>query len=203
MKILELFDEGKVYEVLLVTKSNLTPIGIIRKGNYFYFKLFEGKSFQEIKEHPFGVVHITQDVELLVKAALNIPIDVEFEDAKKIPLRKIKKLSWIEGKIEFEESEIEDELGKSRVLKCKFIPVYGEMVPSIVKPISRADYILLDMAVHLTRLFVATRRHKVDAAQKLYSKIWQGYQEYKRLGGKSELSEKIMGLALISVRWNS
>ncbi|WP_240921758.1 DUF447 domain-containing protein, partial [Thermococcus sp. 21S9] len=53
----ELFDEGKVYEVLLVTKSNLTPIGIIRKGNYFYFKLFEGKSFQEIKEHPFGVVH--------------------------------------------------------------------------------------------------------------------------------------------------
>ncbi|AHF80625.1 DUF447 domain-containing protein [Thermococcus paralvinellae] len=203
MEVLDLFEEDKVYEVLLITKSNITPIGVVRKGNYFYFKLFEGKSFQEIKEYPFGIVHITQDVELLVKAALNLPINLEFEDAKKIPLRKIKKLSWIEGKIEFKESEIEDELGKSKVLKCKFIPLYGEIISSIVKPISRADYILLEMAVQLTRLFVATRRHKVEVAQKLYSKIWQKYQEYKRLSGKSQLAEKIMGLALISVRWNS
>ena len=203
MEILDLFEEGKVYEVLLVTKSNVTPIGVVRRGDNLYFKLFGGKSFHEVKEHPFGVIHITQDVELLIKAALNIPIDVEFKNAKVIPLKRIKKLSWVEGKIEFEETEIEDELGKSKVLKCKFVPLYGEIVPSVVKPLSRADYVLLEMAVHLTRLFVATRRHKVDVAQKLYSKIWQGYQEYKRLGGKSELAEKIMGLALISVRWNS
>ncbi|ALM75323.1 DUF447 domain-containing protein [Thermococcus barophilus] len=203
MEILDLFEEGKVYEVLLVTKSNVTPIGVVRRGDSLYFKLFWGKSFREIKEHPFGVIHITQDVELLIKAALNVPIDVEFENAKRIPLKRIKNLSWVEGRIELEEAEIEDELGKSKVLKCKFIPLYGEIISAITKPLSRADFVLLEMAVHLTRLFVATRRHKVETAQKLYSKIWQGYQEYRRLGGKSELAEKIMGLALISVRWNS
>ena len=203
MEILDLFEEGKVYEVLLVTKSNVTPIGIVRRGNNMYFKLFWGKSFREIKEHPFGVIQITQDVELLIKAALNIPIDAEFENTKVISLKRIKNLSWVEGKIEFEEEEIEDELGKSKVLKCKFVPLYGEIIPAITKPLSRADFVLLEMAVHLTRLFVATRRHKVDVAQKMYSKIWQGYQEYKRLGGKREFAEKIMGLALISVRWNS
>ncbi|WP_324736287.1 DUF447 domain-containing protein [Thermococcus sp. SY098] len=203
MEILGLFEEGKTYEVLLVTKSNVTPIGVVRRGDSLYFKLFEGKSFQEIKEHPFGVIHITQDVELLIKAALNIPINVEFENTKVIPLKRIKNLSWVEGRIEFKEDEIEDELGKSKVLKCKFIPLYGETIPAITKPLSRADFVLLEMTVHLTRLFIATRRHKVDAAQRLYSKIWQGYQEYKRLGGKSEFAEKIIGLALISVRWNS
>ena len=195
MKALELFEEGKVYEVLLITKSNLTPVGVVRKGNYFYFKLFEGKSFYDIKGQPFGVMHITQDVELLVKAALNIPVELEFEDARKIPLKKIKNLSWIEGRVEFEESEIEDELGKSKVLKCKFIPLYGEIIPSIAKPISRADYILLEMAINLTRLLVASKRNRAE--QEIYSKILHGYRKYRRLGGKSELAERIMELASI------
>lgn len=197
MEILDLFEEGKVYEVLLITKSNLTPIGVVRKGDHLYFKLFGGKSFQEIKEHSFGVIHITQDVELLVKAALNVPVELEFEDARKIPLKKIKNLSWIEGRIEFEESEIEDELGKSKVLKCKFIPLYGGIIPSIAKPVSRADYILLEMAINLTRLFVASERNRAEVAQEIYSKILHGYRKYRRLGGKSEIAEKIMESALI------
>jgi len=197
MKALELFEEDKIYEVLLITKSNLTPVGVVRKGNYFYFKLFEGKSFYDIKRHSFGVIHITQDVELLVKAALNLPINLEFEDARRIPLKRIKNLSWIEGRVESEESEIKDELGRSKVLKCKFIPLYGEIIPSIAKPVSRADYILLEMAINLTRLLVASERSRAKVAQEIYSKILHGYRKYKRLGGKSELAERIVGLALI------
>ncbi|EHR77657.1 hypothetical protein OCC_09531 [Thermococcus litoralis DSM 5473] len=199
---MEILKEGKVYEVLLTTKSNITPVGITRKGNRLNFRLFEGKSANDIKEHPYGVLHITWDVELLVKAALNLPVEVEFENAKSIPIKKIKGLPSIEGRIEFVEREIEDELGKARVLECSLVPTYEDIHPLFFPPLSRADFYLLEMGIHLTRLYVATRSLNVKEAQKLYSKIWEGYRLYKKLGGESELAEKIMGFAVAALRWN-
>jgi hypothetical protein len=200
----DIFEEGKVYEVLLVTKSNVTPIGVVRKGNKFHFKLFGGKSFQEIKNSPFAVLHVIQDVELLIKAALNMELNIEFEDAKTVPIKRIKGMpATIEGKVEWKEEQWKDELGETKVLSCVLTPTYQEMSLIPIKPLSRADYALLEMGVLLTRLFVATRKNKVDLARKIYSKIWENYQLYKHLGGKSELAEKIIGLSVISVRWNT
>lgn len=199
---MEIFKEGKVYEVLLATKSNITPVGVVRKDDRLNFRLFEGKSANDIRNHPYGVIHITWDVELLVKAALNLPVEVEFEDAKSIPVKKIKGLPSIEGRVEFLEREIKDKLGKAHVLECSLVPTYKNMRPMLFPPISRADFYLLEMGIHLTRLYVATRSLNVRESQKLYSKIWQSYQLYKKLGGESELAEKIMGFATAAPRWN-
>ncbi|AIF69504.1 hypothetical protein PAP_05505 [Palaeococcus pacificus DY20341] len=201
--MLEMFEEGKVYEVLLLTKSNLTPVGVVRRGDKLYFKLFGGKSAREIKEHPYAVIQITQDVELLVKSALNFPVEVEFEMAKKIPLKRVKGLPAIEGRVEWSEEEWSDELGCVRVLKCSLTPIYQELFPLPIRPLSRADYALLEMAVYLTRLFVATRKNKVELARNIYGEIWKRYQQYRRFGGKNELAEKIIGLSFISMRWNT
>ena len=198
-----MFEEGKVYELLLVTKSNITPVGVVKRGESFHFKLFGGRSAAEIKEHPFAVLHITQDAELLVKAALNLPLELEFEEAEKVPLNRIRGLTAIEGKVEWSEEEWEDELGRTTVLKCSLTPVHVKMVPSHPKPLSRADYALLEMAVHLTRLFVATRRNDVERAREIYKEIWKRYQEYRHFGGKSEVAERIIGLSFISMRWNT
>lgn len=198
-----MFEEGKVYELLLVTRSNVTPVGVVKKGETFQFKLFGGKSATEIKEHPFAVLHITGDVELLVKAALNLPLDIEFEEAEKVPINRVKGLSAIEGRVEWSEEEWEDELGRTKVLKCSLIPVHLRIVPSPPKPLSRADYALLEMGVYLTRLFVATRKNDVERAREIYGKIWGRYQDYRRFGGRSEVAEKIIGLSFISMRWNT
>ncbi|WP_042700222.1 DUF447 domain-containing protein [Thermococcus sp. PK] len=199
---MEILKEGKIYEVLLVTKSNITPVGVTRKNKRLNFKLFEGKSARDIKEYPYGAIHITWDVELLVKTALNLPVEVEFEDAKSVPIRKIKGLPSIEGRIKFSEKEIEDKLGKARILECSLIPTYEDIHPLFLPPPSRVDFYLLEMAIHLTRLYVTTRSLNVGESQKLYSKIWESYRLYKKLGGNSELAEKIMGFATAALRWN-
>jgi len=199
---MEMFEEGKVCELLLVTKSNVTPVGIVKKGNKFHFKLFEGKSAKDIREHPYGVLHITWDVDILVRTALNLPCELEWEDSKTIPLKKIKNLPNIEGKIEFQEDLIKDSLGEARILRCSLTPSRIEVFPVSNPPLSRADFYLLEMAINLTRLYVATRKLNVKEAQNIYSKIWVEYRTYKRLGGKNKLAEKIMGFATAALRWN-
>ncbi len=199
---MQMLKEGKVYELLLVTKSNITPVGVIKRDNKLHFKLFEGKSAKDIREYPYGVLHITWNVELLVKTALNLPIELEWEKAKTIPLRKIKSLPSIEGKIEFQEEIITDQLGEAQILRCSLIPSKVDMLPILCPPLSRADFYLLEMAINLTRLYVAPRKLNVKEAQKLYGEIWKGYLTYKRLGGKNKLAEKIMGFATAALRWN-
>ncbi|NJD99873.1 DUF447 family protein [Thermococcus sp. LS1] len=198
--MLELFNEGQVYEVLLVTHSNATPVGVVRKGGILNFKLFGGRSAEELKTHPYASIQVTNDVELLVKLGLNIPVEVEFMDRK--PYRWIKGLPGVYGEVTLVEEIHEDELGKTTVLRCFLRPdgvIEGSLPP---RPISRADYLLLEMAVDLTRLFVATRSLKVEAARKLYERIWLNYHMYKRFGGNSEIAEKMMGWAVSSLRWN-
>ncbi|ANF21856.1 DUF447 domain-containing protein [Thermococcus piezophilus] len=198
--MLEHFNEGQVYEVLLVTHSNATPVGAVRKGEALNFKLFGGRSAEELKAHPYASIQITNDVELLVKLALNIPVNVEF--AEGTSHRWIKGLPGIYGEVKLMEETYEDELGNATVLRCSLKPegvIEGSLPP---RPISRADYLLLEMAVDLTRLFVTTREVKVELARNLYERIWINYQMYKRFGGNSEIAEKIMGWAVSSLRWN-
>ncbi|WP_338064598.1 DUF447 domain-containing protein [Thermococcus indicus] len=77
---LEFLNEGQVYEVLLVTRSNAAPVGVVKRGNRLFFKLFGGKSAGELREHPYASLQVTNDVELIVKLALNLQMELEFED---------------------------------------------------------------------------------------------------------------------------
>lgn len=44
--MLELMREGQVYELLLVSKSNVTPVGVVRRGATLHFKLFLEKALE-------------------------------------------------------------------------------------------------------------------------------------------------------------
>ncbi len=181
--MLDLMEEGKVYEVLLVTSSNVTPVGVVRRGETLRFKLFPGRSFRDIMGVPRASVQITNDVELIVKAALNLPLDLKF--CGEGDFRWIKGLPGYYGEVNYEISVWEDELGGSDVLLGVFIPsgrIKGSLTPI---PLSRADFRLLEMAVHFTRFAVSR-----DPG--LFKRIREMYLEYQRLGGHSKVAEYIM-----------
>ncbi|HDZ35741.1 MAG TPA: DUF447 family protein [Thermococcus sp.] len=189
-EFLKFLNEGQVYEVLLVTRSNAAPVGVVRRGNRLFFKLFGGKSAGELREHPYASVQVTNDVELIVRLALNLPAELEFGGRDKY--RWIQGLPGVYGRVTFTEEAYEDYLGKTSVLKCSLQPegaIEGRLPP---RPLSRADWYLLEMAVDFTRLEVALQNGKTEAARKLRERILNSYSSYRRFGGSSELAEIIM-----------
>ena len=194
MELLKLFNEDQVYEVLLVTRSNVTPVGVVRRGERLSFKLFGGKSAEEIKGHPKASIQVTNDVELMVKLALNFETWLEFEEHG--DYRWVKNLPGVYGEVEFREEHHEDELGSATILKCILFPegeIEGTLPP---RPISRADNYLLEMGVNLTRLLVAVKNGKDKVAKALYEQLVWDYKMYKKFGGGSEIAEKMLNLAL-------
>lgn len=188
--MIEYFEEGRVYEVVLVTRSNAATVGVSRRDGALIFRLFGGKSSEEIKKHPFVSVQITNDAELLVKLALNMEASLEFEESGR--WRYIRGLPGIFGRVEFRERAWRDELGESRVLECIMTPE-GELEGALPpRPLSRADFALLEMAVHFTRLPLAVKTENGELINKLRLKIEEYYRLYKHLGGKSGLAEFMM-----------
>ena len=183
--MLDVFEEGKVYEVLLVTRSNVTPVGVVREGERLRFKLFPGKSFREVLETGKASIQLTNDPELLVRTALNLPVELEFVEAN--GHRWIKGLPGLYGRVEWKTERWKDELGETEVLLCEFIPE-GEIEGTLpVKPFSRADCLLVEMAVLFTRYLV---RPDAESGRR----ILEMYELYTRLGGKSETSEYMVSI---------
>ncbi|MCD6372042.1 MAG: DUF447 family protein [Thermococcus sp.] len=184
---LKFLNDGQVYEVLLVTRSNAAPVGVVRREKGLFFKLFGGRSADELREHPYASVQVTNDVELIVRLALNLPVELEFEDRGKY--RGIRGLPGVYGPVTFTEEAHEDYLGKTSVLKCSLEPegiIEGALPP---RPLSRADLYLLEMAVDFTRLKVALKNGKAEAARKLRERMLESHSSYRRFGGRSELAE--------------
>ena len=181
--MLEVLKEGKVYEVILVTRSNVTPVGVVRRGNVLNFKLFPGKSFRELLDCPNVSLQLTNEPELLVRTALNLPLKLDFEGSK--GYRWIRGLPGWFGKAECRVEPWEDSLGKTRVLRCTLQPegeIPGELPP---RPFSRADCLLVEMAVLFTRYLVAPSRE-------LREKILGLYATYRHLGGSSGSADYIV-----------
>ncbi|ASJ04883.1 DUF447 domain-containing protein [Thermococcus barossii] len=188
--MLELFREGQVYEVLLVTKSNVTPVGVVRRGNLLFFKLFGGKSAEELKGHPYASIQITNDAELLVRLGLNLPVSLEFEESG--GFRWIRGLPGFYGRVDAREELYEDELGETTILACSLAPE-GEIRGNLPnRPLSRVDCVLIEMAVDLTRLPVAIEKGKDEVARRLGKRIEENYTLYRRFGGSSEIAERIV-----------
>ncbi|NJE61443.1 DUF447 domain-containing protein [Thermococcus sp. 21S7] len=190
MEPLEFLTEGQVYEVLLVTRSNVTPVGVVRKGNRLFFKLFGGRSAEELKEHPYASIQVTNDAELLVKLGLNLPVSLEFAEGNRF--RWVKGLPGFYGMVDIREEPYEDDLGKTTVLACSLEPggIIEGMLPP--KPFSRADCALVEMAVDLTRLIVAVKAGKREPSLKLGRRIEENYSLYLRFGGGSKTAERIV-----------
>ncbi|WP_338064597.1 DUF447 family spectrin-like domain-containing protein [Thermococcus indicus] len=77
-------------------------------------------------------------------------------------------------------------------MRCSLEPagvIAGVLPP---RPLSRADWHLLEMAVDFTRLEVALRNGKMEAARKLRGRIVENYSSYRRFGGSSKLAETMM-----------
>lgn len=177
--MLEVFREKKVYEVLLVTMSNVTPIGVVRSGEKLRFKLFPGKSFREVLETGKASIQLTNDPELLVRTALNLPVELEFEEQK--GYRWVRGLPGVYGDVTSKVERWKDDLGETEVLICELVPkgIIGGRLP--LRPFSRADCILVEMAVLFTRYLVNPR-------EDLKEKILELYSIYRHLGGMSSVS---------------
>ncbi|WP_297073810.1 DUF447 domain-containing protein [Thermococcus sp.] len=177
--MLDVFEEKKVYEVLLVTRSNITPAGVVRDGKKLRFKLFPGKSFREVLETGKASIQLTNDPELLVRTALNLPLKLEFEEQN--GHRWIRGLPGVYGNVTSKVEHWEDNLGETEVLICELVPegkIEG-MLP--LRPFSRADCVLVEMAVLFTRYLVNPR-------EDLREKILELYSVYRHLGGMSPVS---------------
>ena len=178
--MLENFSEGKVYEVLLVTAANITPVGVVRRGDGLRFKLFPGRSFQDILSDSRVSIQLTNDVELLVRYALNLEVDSEIE--RKNGWRWIKGLPGFYGRVNWRIQTWKDEIGETEVLSAEFLPegvIPGELP---VIPFSRADCILVEMAVLFTR-------HRIRPTEESEKKLLNLHSTYRRLGGDSPVAE--------------
>ncbi|GAB6135245.1 DUF447 domain-containing protein [Thermococcus prieurii] len=178
--MLDVFEEGKVYEVLLVTRSNVTPVGVVREGERLRFKLFPGKSFREVPETGMVSIQLTNDPELLVRTALNLPVELEFVEVN--GYRWIKGLPGFYGQAKWKVERWKDELGETEVLLCELIPE-GEIEGALpLRPFSRADCLLVEMAVLFTRYLVRPE-------EKLRVQILEMHSLYKHLGGRSPTAD--------------
>ncbi|WP_099211102.1 DUF447 domain-containing protein [Thermococcus henrietii] len=178
--MLDVFEEGRVYEVLLVTRSNVTPVGVVREGERLRFKLFPGKSFREVLETAKASIQLTNDPELLVRTALNLPVELEFVEMN--DYRWIKGLPGFYGQVKWKVERWKDELGETEVLLCELIPE-GEIEGTLpLRPFSRADCLLVEMAVLFTRYLVRPE-------EKLRVQILEMHSLYKHLGGRSPTAD--------------
>jgi hypothetical protein len=181
--MLELMREGQVYELLLVSKSNVTPVGVVRVGDRLRFKLFPGRSFRDLLEDSRVAVQITHDVELLVRTALNLDVEMSFESSR--GYRWIPGLPGWLGEVQCKRGVWEDGLGTTEVLRCEFYPekeLVGDLRPV---PFSRADCILVEMAVLFTRYLV---RSSPESKKKILELYWL----YRHLGGGSPSADYII-----------
>ena len=181
----EVFEEGKVYELLLTTESNVTPVGVVREGVSFFFKLFPGRSFRDVLKNPRVSIQLTNDAELLVRTALNMPVHLEFEGQR--GYRWISGLPGFYGTVKFEKRVWKDELGETEVLECRFLPegvIPGKLD---IKPFSRADCILVEMAVLFTR-------YLVKPGENLKRRVLELYNLYTHLGGNSDVADYIVSI---------
>ncbi|ASJ01040.1 DUF447 domain-containing protein [Thermococcus gorgonarius] len=189
--LLDFLSEGQVYEMLLVTQSNVTPVGVIRRGGTLFFKLFGGKSAEEIKRHPYASLQITNDAGLIVRLALNMPPKEGLTLVRRGEFRWVEGIPGFYGRVNWKLKDHEDELGRTRVLTCA-LDVLGIIEGSLVpRPFSRADCALIEMAVDFTRLKVAVNSN-VNLAKRLCDRICENYNLYQRLGGSDPVGEKIM-----------
>jgi hypothetical protein len=187
---LDFLSEGQVYEMLLVTKSNITPVGVVRKGKRLFFKLFGGKSEEELGKYPYASLQSTNDAGLIVRLALNLPTQEKLELQENGNFRWIKGLPGVYGKVKSRWETHKDELGEARVLRCS-LTVYGEIEGFLTpRPFSRADCVLIEMAVDFTRLRVALSQNP-EVAERLCKRIRENYSIYTHLGGKDEVGRKI------------
>jgi hypothetical protein len=187
---LDALHEGQVYEMLLVTKSNVTPVGVVKIGRKLLFRLFGGRSARELVEHPYASLQVTNDANLIVRLALNLPPREGLEIQERGNFRWIKGLPGGYGKVERGWAIHRDELGETKVLNCS-LEVLGEIEGSLLpKPFSRADCALIEMAVDLTRLRVAILKNP-HAAERLCRRIKENYSLYTHLGGRDESGRKI------------
>ncbi len=193
---LDIFRQGKVYEVVLSTGTNLTPVGIVREGGILKFRLFPGRSMEELEAmggRGRVVIQIIGDTETLVKLALNMTVGRGIDEVEGI--RVIKGVPGLIGNVECTTDIVRDELGTSKVLACVFSPIECLGNVMVARPISRADLYLLEMGIWVTRLLAALRLGaSEEAVENLRLVICTDYRIYKRLGGDSEVAEYIVRL---------
>lgn len=180
--------EGQVYEVLLVTRGNVAPIGIVRRGKSLAFKLFGEKSVEEIIEHPYVSVQATNSAGLIVRLALNLPPEEKLEFEERGEYRWIKGLPGVYGDVKWKMREHSDELGTTQIFEAVLHPRGEIKVFLPPRPLSRADCLLIELAVDFTRLRIARGK----TAEKLYRRMLSNYRLYRHLGGEDPLAEKIM-----------
>jgi len=185
MALLTFFREGQVYEVLLTTRSNVTPVGAVREGRVLKFRLFEGKSYHDLLEDRHASIQVSNSAVLIVSLALNDFSGVEVEKAG--PYRWIKSLPGLYGTAACTGGSWKDTLGEARILSCTFFPegeIEGHLLPI---PFSRADCLLVEMAVDFTRIRLA----KGGEREKLLKRFTENFRLYTRLGGNETVAKRM------------
>ncbi len=102
------------------------------------------------------------------------------------------------GEVKSREKEYVDEIGKTKILECSLEPkggfIEGGNLPP--RPLSRADFHLIEMAVHLTRLLPAVEGGKEEVVERLYDEVISNYRMYKRFGGgRSKVADRMVKMA--------
>jgi uncharacterized protein len=148
--------EGIVTSQNAAGELNVAPMGPIvdESMSTFVLRPFQtSRTYRNLKEHPQGVLHVTDDVLLLAKAAIGrLEVDPETIPAGKIQGRILKSACrWYE----FEIQELDDSQERTRI-ECRVVHT-GRLRDFF--GFNRAKHAVLEAAI------LATRVHMLPAAE--------------------------------------
>ncbi|MBW9140582.1 MAG: DUF447 family protein [Candidatus Aramenus sp.] len=144
-EINDIFPGEGVFEVILGTngvKPNLSPIGVIKKGEELTSKIYrETLTYSNIMKLALCTIHVTDDPRIFYSALMK---NLEFAILEGLPVLSSGVYSIIRAKCEYTEG--------NNPATFRLIPISVQELGKRKKAFSRGHSLFIDAMVHFTRL---------------------------------------------------
>ncbi|MFA4934217.1 MAG: DUF447 domain-containing protein [Candidatus Methanoperedens sp.] len=177
-----------ISEVIFTTLSpdgipNAAPIGLHRKGNRLFARIYNSKTLDNIISKPMAAANIVYDPVLFVKSALS---DIEAERFEFVDVFPVLKDApgWILFNCKYKK-------GKN-VSVVELKPINGKIAIRKLQPVNRGFNAVIEASIHATR-YVVFRQQKYLERIEYYNSI------VKKCGGAREKETMRLLFELIGI----
>ncbi len=148
---------------------NAAPIGLHRKGNRLFARIYSSKTLENIISKPELAANIVDDPVLFVQASLSDVKPERFEFVEGFPVLK-NALGWLLFECRCKKGE--------KVTVVELSPLRGKTITKKIQPVNRGFNAVIEASIHATR-YVILKEPNLDRIE-YYNNI------VKKCGGARE-----------------
>lgn len=176
--------ENIPYETILGTINkfpNFSPIGVIRKEDKLFLKIFSGKTAENIKKNKKFSINIVDNPEIFVACILKSEENSEgkYDFYNGIPILKSAKCFIVCQAEKISEKKIKDELGSAKLFLIKASPK-EIIVKEKIALVSRVENAIIETLVHATRYKISKGKRERDFIE-YYLKLAEKDKEQRKI----------------------